>query len=63
MVAGVLWFRKQRGRRIIRVRCATRRSVSDSHVPFIPMDPKEAVQIANSFDELREFIGTPFKET
>jgi hypothetical protein len=32
-------------------------------VPFIPIDPRQAVQIANSFDELREFIGTPLKET
>lgn len=28
-------------------------------VPFIPMDVSEAVQVAASFEELREFIGMP----
>jgi hypothetical protein len=26
-------------------------------VPFIPMDPREAVKIAGSFDEMRDVIG------
>ena len=26
-------------------------------VPFIPLDPREAVQIAGSFDEIRDSIG------
>lgn len=29
-------------------------------VPFIPMDAHEAVQIAPSFAELREYFGKPF---
>jgi hypothetical protein len=32
-------------------------------VPFIPMDPKEAVHIARSFEELRDVIGKPYPET
>jgi hypothetical protein len=32
-------------------------------VPFIPMDPKAAVQIARSFEELRGLIGKPYPET
>jgi hypothetical protein len=29
-------------------------------VPFVPMDPEDAVQIARSFDELRPLIGDAF---
>ena len=32
-------------------------------VPFIPLEAREAVQIARSFEELREFIGRSFQET
>jgi SMI1/KNR4 family protein SUKH-1 len=32
-------------------------------VPFIPMDPKQAVRIAYSFEELRDLIGKPYPET
>jgi hypothetical protein len=31
-------------------------------VPFIPLEVREAVQIAGSFQELRDFIGRPFQE-
>jgi hypothetical protein len=31
-------------------------------VDFVSMDPSEAVQIATSFDELRELIGKPYTE-
>jgi len=32
-------------------------------VPFIPLEAQKAVQIAGSFDELRDFIGRVFRET
>lgn len=32
-------------------------------VPFIPLEAREAVQIAGSFHELRDFIGRFFQET
>ena len=32
-------------------------------VPFIPLEAREAVQIARSFQELRDFIGRSFQET
>jgi len=32
-------------------------------VPLIPLDPNEAIQIARSFDELRELIGKPYRVT
>jgi hypothetical protein len=32
-------------------------------VPFITMDPDDAVAIAHSFEELRTLIGKPYPET
>jgi hypothetical protein len=32
-------------------------------VPFIPMDPRESMQVATSFDELRNLIGKELQNT